>query len=572
MSDVQKVTVSDSRINTGAEVFKIPVSGRQVQYVQVPFDNQPANGYGSTIQISSLNIPNSDNTCVSRIMKVAYQVIVTMPDATAALLNFPTKLVDVDANQPTCVLRQFPLNSVCEVINLGLNSNITTTQPRYFLSMLSRYMDANLVKKLQCPTMPDYNVNVTNEDSASVSSPFAYYAKCVKDGLLSRASHLCTTSSSAGTTTVTWVISEPILASPLSVNDEQEFFYNLNTLSVNLNIANYKDMLLINAGLTQAQYDGISVVVKAAQLELSYITVDQNVVKIPAQVNYDYVSYQPNPLINTENVLIGSDIQIQSQSLQFNALPSRIFACVRKQVQFRTPQLISSNGATPAVLTNLANDDVALSLLPISGDWKQQGRLQVNIGTKGTAFNNMDTMQIFEMSKRNGYNSSFYDFALGSGSWIAFSPTKDIGLDPTTDTVVGEDGKVNFQMSIRVSPANIVGSSSNATQWLANFSANYELYIMPEYAGVCSIQHRGMTQYLLGDVTPADVTSALKVAPIPENTLPQHLQGSGLFNGKLGNLVKKGLSKVAEHLASEEGQKMVGKFAHMGVSRLAKRL
>jgi hypothetical protein len=565
MSDVQKVTVSDSRINTGAEVFKIPVSGRQVQYVQVPFDNQPANGYGSTIQISSLNIPNSDNTCVSRIMKVAYQVIVTMPTTTADLLKFPTKLVDVDANEPTCVLRQFPLNSVCEVINLGLNSNITTTQPRYFLSMLSRYMDANLVKKLQCPTMPDYNVNNTTEDSASVSSPFAYYAKCVKDGLLSRASHLCTTASAGGTTTVTWIVSEPILASPLSVNDEQEFFYNLNTLSVNLNIADYKDMLLINEDLTQVQYDGISVVVKAAQLEISYITVDQNVVKIPAQVNYDYVSYQPNPLINTENVLIGSDIQIQSQSLQFNALPSRIFACVRKQVQFRKPSL-----SIAGVLQ--ANDDVALSLLPISGDWRQQGRLQVNIGTKGTAFNNMDTMQIYEMSKRNGYNSSFYDFALGSGSWIAFSPTKDIGLDPTTDTVVGEDGKINFQMSIRVSPANIVGSSSNALQWLANFSANYELYIMPEYAGVCSIQHRGMTQYLLGDVTPADVTSALKVAPIPENTLPQHLQGSGLFNGKLGHLVKKGLSKVAEHLASEEGQKMVGKFAQMGVSRLAKRL
>jgi hypothetical protein len=127
-------------------------------------------------------------------------------------------------------------------------------------------------------------------------------------------------------------------------------------------------------------------------------------------------------------------------------------------------------------------------------------------------------------------------------------------------------------MQIVVSPANIVGACSDAAEWLANFSTQYELYIMPEYAGVCSIQHRGMTQYLLGDVTPADVTSALKVAPIPENTLPQHLQGSGLFNGKLGHLVKKGLSKVAEHLATEEGQKMVGKFAQMGVSRLAKRL
>lgn len=568
MSDVEKVTVSDSRINTGAEVFKIPVSGRQVQYLQVPFDNQPQNGYGSTIQISSLNIPNSDNTCVSRIMKVAYKVVVQVPTAIVASLNPPTKLIDVVANEPGISLRQFPLNSVCEVINLGLNSNITTTQPRYFLSMLSRYMDANLVKKLQCPAMPDYNTNNTSASAvplASVSSPFSFYGNCVKDGLLSRASHLCRVGGDvSGMTALTWNVSEPMLASPLSINDEQEFFYNLNTLSVNLNIANYNDMLLINKDITQAQLNAITVTVFDAQLELAYITVDQNVVKIPAQVNYDYCSYQPNPYARTDVATTTTELTIQSQSLQFNALPSRIFACVRKQLQYRTPAL-----SVAGVLQ--ANDDVALSILPISGNWKQQGRLQVNVGTKGTAFTNMDSMQIYEMCKRNGYNSSFYDFALGSGSWIAFSPTKDIGLDPTTDTVVGEDGKVNFQMQIVVSPANIVGACSNATQWLANFSSQYELYIMPEYAGVCSIQHRGMTQYLLGDVTPADVTSALKVAPIPENSLPQHLQGSGLFNGKLGNLVKKGLGKVAEHLASEEGQKLIGKAVSTGASRLAKR-
>lgn len=569
MSDVEKVIVSDSRINTGAEVFKIPVGGRQVQYLQVPFDNQPANGYGSTIQISSLNIPNSDNTCVSRLMKIAYKVTAQVPTAIAPALNPPTKLIDVVANEPAICLRQYPLNSVCEVINLGLNSNITTTQPRYFLSMLSRYMDANLVKKLQCPAMPDYNTNNTLASAvplASVSSPFSFYGNCVKDGLLSRASHLCKNSGDvAGVTTLTWNVSEPILASPLSINDEQEFFYNLNTLSVNLNIANYKDMLLINKDITLAQLNAITVTVFDAQLELAYITVDQNVVKIPPQVNYDYCSYQPNPYARTEVATATTELTIPSQSLQFNALPSRIFACVRKQLQYRTPAL-SVAGALQA------NDDVALSILPISGNWKQQGRLQVNIGTKGTAFTNMDSMQIYEMCKRNGYNSSFYDFALGSGSWIAFSPTKDIGLDPTTDTVVGEDGKVNFQMQIVVSPANIVGACSDPAQWLADFSTQYELYIMPEYAGVCSIQHRGMTQYLLGDVTPADVTSALKVAPIPENSLPQHLQGSGLFNGKLGNLVKKGLGKVAEHLASEEGQKLIGKAVGMGASRLAKRL
>lgn len=571
MSDVEKVTVSDSRINTGAEVFKIPVGGRQVQYLQVPFDNQPANGYGSTIQISSLNIPNSDNTCVSRIMKVAYKVTAQVPTGLIATLNPPTKLIDVVANEPAIALRQFPLNSVCEVINIGLNSNITTTQPRYFLSMLSRYMDANLVKKLQCPAMPDYNTNNTttaNEDPvtvASVSSPFSFYGNCVKDGLLSRASHLCSVSADVGgVTTLTWNVSEPILASPLSINDQQEFFYNLNTLSVNLNIANYNDMLLINKDITSVQLAAIKVTVYDAQLELAYITVDQNVVKIPAQVNYDYFAYAPNPYARTEVVTTTTELTIQSQSLQFNALPSRIFACVRKQLQYRNPAL-----SLAGVLQ--ANDDVALSILPISGNWKQQGRLQVNVGTKGTAFTNMDSMQIYEMCKRNGYNSSFYDFALGSGSWIAFSPTKDIGIDPTTDSVVGEDGKINFQMTIVVSPANINGACSNATQWLADFSSQYELYIMPEYAGVCSIQHRGMTQYLLGDVTPADVTSALKVASVPENSLPQHLQGSGLFNGSMSHLVKKGLGKVMEHLASEQGQKLVGKAVHAGVSRLAKR-
>jgi hypothetical protein len=240
MSDVEKVTVSDSRINTGAEVFKIPVGGRQVQYLQVPFDNQPANGYGSTIQISSLNIPNSDNTCVSRLMKIAYKVTAQIPTAIAPALNPPTKLIDVVANEPAICLRQYPLNSVCEVINLGLNSNITTTQPRYFLSMLSRYMDANLVKKLQCPAMPDYNTNSTLGSAvplASVSSPFSFYGNCVKDGLLSRASHLCKSSGDvAGVTTFTWNVSEPILASPLSVNDEQEFFYNLNNVQFKIQV------------------------------------------------------------------------------------------------------------------------------------------------------------------------------------------------------------------------------------------------------------------------------------------------------------------------------------------------
>ena len=558
MSDVTKTFVKDSRISTGAEVFKIPQGARQVQYMSIPFDNQPAEGYGSSIQIASLNIPNADTTCISRLMKVAYKVVITVPTATCV---FPTAL-NQDQN-PNTILRQFPLHSVTEVLNVGLNSSITSTQPRYFLGMLSRFMNTDLEKISQCPAMPDYGVNLPIAGAQNVqNSPFNMYAQAMKNGLLPRGAHLASVveNSPIGFDVATFYVQEPVLCSPLSLNDEQEFLYNVEQLSLNYTVAKPEDMVL-------SQVDVAPVVkIYGARLEIAYLTVDPSFAKIPVQVNYDYTNYQPNPFRNTTAVTSNLDITITSQTLSFNSLPSRIFAGVRKQLTSRGPSLKTGGNAS-------CNDDIYLSLLSSDGDSTKLNRASVNIGTKNTSFSNMSVAQWYEMARRNGYNSSYYDYTLGSGSILCFSPTLDIGIDPSVDTVVGENGKINFSMQITVSAINLVKSGiagGDLTNMLADLTNNYELFIIPEYAGVCSITHKGPAQYLLGDVTPADVKSASTVEAVPEASLPPHMQGSGLFNGKFGHLVKKGIGKIASLAASEEGQKVMGQLAGKAVDRLAR--
>jgi len=563
--ETEKVFVQDSRISTGAEVFKIPISGRQIIYQQVPFDTQTT--YGSTIQINNFQVPNAENTCMSKKVNINYTLTVKCTTGVGVVL--PQFNNDVTVNT---ILRQFPLMSVTDVANLGLNTSITSSQPRLMLGALARTMNLHLIKNLGCPSMPDYGLLVDQTNTAIfgsrtvagrslVNQPYSNYQQCIDDSTPSRASFLCTgvqVNQPAGFDTWTFTVSEPLLISPLCINDKEAFMYNINQFSLNLNISNYSDMVVstLNPAVLLCS-------VSNANLEVGFITVDTNVIKIPKEVAFDYSVFTPfqQQVASTSVIaLAGSDLSLTSQTIRLNALPDRIYIGVRRTLTSRNNNLQGAGG------TRLLNDDVCLSFLGIDGNIQEQGRFLVQIGTKGSAFNNMSVQQLWEMSHRNGNNQSFHDWALGSGGYMCFSPTDDIGLDLPSDTVVGEPANINFRVQVKVSivnllASNVFGGAGTVAAMLEDLAANLEFIILPQYSGQAIVPARGACNYMIGSVTAEDVRKASTVPAIHEEGLGLNMTGSGLFSGKHANLVKKAVNKGVEFLGSDAGKKVLGHLA-----------
>ena len=492
----------DSRVNVSADTTKlVVVGGQQVNSFEV--DAQPSgSSYASTIQFINVVTPAIASTVLSKEMRIRYNVAISgLTTDMEGWTYFEVPQTAITSTGPASCLRQFPLSSIAQNLSVVINGTTMNVNLVQSLSSLARRMPPAWLKNEATvgPCMSD-NATALLADNATYPSscqPLSGYYN--SDGT-TRGSFLPISYAVVGeNTTVTFEVDEPILCSPLVINDSDPYLCNVNTLSVQYTFSNLLGMI-VNASATPVG-SSVTVAMSNAKLELTYISVDTTISAIPRIYNtsYDNVVYFSKNLgtaVGTGSLL--STITVQSDLIRLQATPALIAIQIRKNMDNRTP----------------ADADCCLALGTAYGGSTALANFQITFGNRTGLLNSMSVKSAYLMSKKNGLNMSYNDWLMGSGSYLLINPVLDFGLNLTSssDTLPSEAGNVNFSFQAVYNNANFINGYFVADAPVMP-QTQFSIDMIVVYSGKCSISPDGCVPNT-GDLTHAEVSMLLKKAPV----------------------------------------------------------
>ena len=330
--------------------------------------------------------------------------------------------------------------------------------------------------------------------------------------------------------TVVFSVSEQIYISPLTLHDYETALANVNTLSILFNYSNLADILYC----TNTSVSAMSIVIGSPKLQLTYLQVNPDVVKIPSSVSYNYeqvVYFQKNISASFNAYPATSDFQLQSDTLRLSACPSMVYILARKPISSRT----------------LADTQQFYGLGYSDYSTRSAG-IQLSFGNRTGLLSSASSQTMYRMAVKNGFQGSFNEWAR-SGLYI-INPVADLGIDPSLDFLPLETGAENFQINLY---ANAVGLNDVSLPVNAT-TQNVELLVVVVYAGAVSVTPDMMFQsigLLSHNEMNALVGNAGKESSMisSEHVTPT-IQGKGLFSD-----AKHILGKMASAVRSPLGQK-----------------
>ena len=170
--------------------------------------------------------------------------------------------------------------------------------------------------------------------------------------------------------------------------------------------------------------------------------------KIPAQVNYyhEYINSFTTQVQTTFDVVppINTQVGVNTTNVALTNIPEIIILSVQ-------PTLGALQAPCPG---GIKMPYVPNVFLPIE-------RISIQFGARVGLLSTCTSLDLWKISKRNGYTGSYEDWRYGSGGFLIINVSQDLGL-PTSE-ISGQLGSVPFQ-------ADIVCSTSNVTQ--ADYSEN----------------------------------------------------------------------------------------------------
>lgn len=371
-------------------------------------------------------------------------------------------------------------------------------------------------------TVYGFNQNKTS------NQPLSVYEN--SDGT-SRASFLPVSVSANGNIlTVKFAVSEQVYISPLTLHDHETALANINTLSILFNFAKLSDIIYS----TNENITAPTIKIDTPKLQLTYLQVNPDVVKVPASVSYNYeqVVYFQKGFKQSFNAYPSlTDFQLQSDTLRLTACPSMIYILARKAIIDRTindTQQFYGLGSTD-YSTNFAG-------------------IQLTFGNRTGLLSSASSQTMYRMAVKNGYQGSFNEWAR-SGLYI-INPVADLGIDPSLDFLPLETGSTNFQINLNANASglNAVGLPS------ALGDEQIELLIVVVYAGSVSITTDMMFQSI-GLLSHNEMNALVGSAGKQGNMISSEhvsptIQGAGLFSD-----AKHILGKMASAVRSPLGQK-----------------
>lgn len=351
-----------------------------------------------------------------------------------------------------------------------------------------------------------------------------------------------------------WIfeISEPIMLSPLTLHDKETFLALVNTLSLQLNFSNLQDAVvasgLVSAANITATLPDVQITGVTPQLQLTYIQVDPEIVKIPTSVDYSYeqVVYYPKTAAYTMALATDAQapIQMMSDTLRFQTMPKMIAVFARQSIQSRL---------NPAVGQLNCRGRVADCFLPVGDSASGNGNVSIQLGTRTGLLASASRKQLYRMSVENGYTGSWEDFSYGSGSILLIDVVKDLGINVNSDAIPGEAANnVNFQISAMFNSDNYKYVAQTEPQRIAlgvpDNQCPLELIVVAIYSGKATLTADGCI-FSLGDITPQQIQTLVNTAPkdgsmVSSEAIQPTIEGRGLFTqksimGKMASGVKR---------------------------------
>lgn len=549
--------VLDNRVNvSGAFDQLINYAGVNVNTFEIQPDGTT---FQTQILFNNIVVPNLNSTLVSRNARLRYNASFTYNGVLADGVNNGPKFAGVNVayngnNVQTVALQYaqnqavdsvlrapFPLQSVCNSVSLTINSGTTTINSRQVLDPIARKLSKKYLmnQATECPSMLDNRWVLTTDPiqtdaNAADGDPTALHINSCQPlskyenscGGYSRASFLPVSVSANGNNiTVVFNVVEQIAISPLTLHDKETFLANVNTLSLLLSYGSSLSDLYYTANPNAV---APTIAILSPKLLLTYIQVNPEIMTIPRAVNYNYENVVYFAKSSIQPLVAGTaatTIQLSSDTVRFQCMPSMIYVFLRNQVAQRTPQQTQTFYQWG---------------FPQSQD--QTAGLQINIGNRTGLLASASPQTLWRISKNNGFAGSFNEWQQGCGVFC-LNPVSDLGIDPSLDTLPLETGSVNFQVSATWNNANLIYSGA-----VGGVNASVELMIVAVYAGVATIT-TDQCMFSLGSLSANEVSAVLSKSGnmISSEHVQPTIQAEGLFSkGKhiLGKMASKHMRRM----------------------------
>ena len=532
----------DNRLNVSSDLTQVvDICGQQAQYYRYSAD--PGN-YQSNMQFSNIvPVGSLSNTLMSRKMTLHYQLTLTVVAAANAANAlhvahiFPTSAPYLDsavyvADNLAFInssLRAFPLQSICDTVQVSINNSTTTWNARPTMPALLRLLPTDLLKNAEmCPVRPDDGFTlIANSNAGELTYAVMHpqsTAQNAGDGAFSRnALRPVVSSLVAGTITYTWDIYEPLIVPGINSLQNEVMLGNVNNLSL---IFSYSQLSDLYSGLNSILYtDTVSVAIGSPELLLSYQTVDTSVVTIPKAIVYSYegINYFPQAGTQCPALDAGAIVPLplmQSNTVRLQSLPKYIGFFMRFPISTRNGNGTAAN--SPA----LADGCFALN--------NQAGCVSISLGARNGLLANATRADLWRMSRECGSTQSYASFC-NNGSWVWVNPTVHFGVNVEGgDILPGENGSINFQVQAQYTTGGCYGTVQSAAGLgnLPNAATNTEFVIVAIYSGVMTISP-DMVQYSLSIITPNEVDGLLKAGDsTSREVLENSIKGAGLYSPK----------------------------------------
>ena len=574
-NEVKTYLVNDERLNVESQVEMAVKSGPQSSIVQ---KYKQSSNSSSSIMFN-INVP-SENTLVSRKLEI---------DAT---MNFYAVAPAGGWNGVNLQIAPsaFPINTAISSASMTINNcSVSVASQDVLERVLKQYSPEFLAKN--CSTtayLPDQYFGTTHE--AFIDANAFYSASSVggakaaeKDGLVGRSgSRFAFFHATAAAPTVltpltlgtTGVIAagdflvmriysrEPIVGMPALEMTETGSFVGVNNIELNLQLndgsrctcskvvgtANFTFLAGLPSATGKIFEDDAAVVMKYFSLPPSeYSKMNtKNVVSYNEFVSYKTVSSSTIGQINA------FPAQLTSNNTQLRQIPDKIMVVVEPSYSSRNRQF--SN--------NLS--------FPISS-------INVTLNNRANLLSELDIVDLYEMSKRNGSKQAFSEFIgeltlfkgekiNGAGPVIIIDPVRDLQLDSYLSS--GSVGAFNLQITVNYNSPLSVRTNVAPTVDNNDFVVNFvpQLNIICSYGGVL-ITQQGTSAAMSGLLTKVLVLETKDAG-----------SGAGDYDEveeMTGGNVSRGLTSIGEVLrkkGKEKAKQMASKAVSKGADMLQNKI
>ena len=333
--------VIDNRINVSGDYRQIVrMGGRSVVAQQYPPASSATITDNGSINFNNINIPAQDITLTSRAPRFRYTLTNTTAAGAYKPAGFNPYAAITGLTASRC-LRGLPLQSACNVSSFTLNGNNLTINSRQVLPSILRRTPLEVINRWasDCPLKPDRAALTLPDVTGQLTSNQTLSSVYNSDGT-NRGSFMpyAWTIGTAGPTSgfSSFFVSEPIMCSPFTLYNEENYLANLNTMAVQLTLSNITDM---TQQVFSAADAAPTIAIDNLKLELYTITVDPSIVSIPPAVYYDYeqVQYYTQSITPFTDLRTATSDTITFSNIRFNCMPKLIYFGVRPNISNRDP-------------------------------------------------------------------------------------------------------------------------------------------------------------------------------------------------------------------------------------------